>query len=212
MLIKIRAFLQKVKTFLFKGWLVEALFVTIVTVIITIIITYASDSLYKGSFGKKTFSKGKLTIVGANGSNSPVNTNETQNNSSSTDPTSVPTTTLPTSGTQTSSPTTNQPTVVSPPASPPPSTPPSSPPPAPSGCFVTVNGYLYNMQSAIGLNLTDPNTSKTRKHTSGSFNCGSFSSPTNMTSTYLSKHSGMGCAQRLAPYIYTPPAPTDPSC
>lgn len=203
--------LIKVKTFLFKGWLIETIFLITVTVIITITITYVADSLYKVSFGKKTFSTGKLALENTNGSNSTVNTNTntTQNNSSSTGTNTVPPTTTPpppTSGTQT-----NQP----PPATPPPaaSPPPAAPPPAaPSGCFVTVNGYLYNMQSAIGAVLTDPNTSKKRTHTSGNFHCGSFNAPTNMTSTYLSKHNGMGCAQRLAPYIYTPPAPTDPSC
>ncbi len=194
----------KLRVFLFKGWLVEALFLTLLTLMVTLTIAYVSDYFYKVSFGKQTFEKGKLTLVDTNGSNSPVNTNSnsTQNSANSTGSTTAPsTTTPPTTGTQTP-----------PPSTPPPTTPPPTPPPAPSGCFVTVNGYLYNMQSAIGVTLTDPPTQKTRKHTSGNFNCGSYNAPTNMTSTYMSKHNGMGCAQRLAPYIYTPPAPTDPSC
>jgi hypothetical protein len=82
----------------------------------------------------------------------------------------------------------------------------------PSGCFVTVSGYLYNMQSGVGSTLTDPNTGKTHIHTTSDYQCGTQTSPTDMTAVYLAKHSTMGCAPRLAQYIVSPPAPTDPTC
>lgn len=211
--------IAQVKSFLFKGWLIESLLLTILTISATLTISYVADSLYKVSFGEKTFTKANLTLVDQNGSKSSENTNTTQNNSGSTS-----TTNSSTSNTQTSSgttptttsggtqPTTPPVTTQPPPTQPPPSQPPPSPPPDPTGCFVTVNGYLYNMQSAVGKSLTDPNTGKSRTHSSSTFHCGTYSAPTNMTSTYLSKHNGLGCAPRLAPYIYTPPAPTDPTC
>lgn len=204
---KVKAFLQKVKTFFFKGWLIEAIFLTCLTLAMTVTVAFVTDRLYKVSIGSKVFKTGQLTMADQNGNNPNAtgNTSNSATNGSNQGSTSNTATT--------NQPTTNATTQTAPPSSAPPSSlPPATPPPAPSGCFVTVNGYLYNMQSAIGVVLTDPNTSKTRNHTSGNFHCGSFSAPTNMTSTYLSKHSGMGCADRLAPYIYTPPAPKDPSC
>lgn len=87
-----------------------------------------------------------------------------------------------------------------------------TPTPTGSVCYVKVAGYLYNMQPAVGISLRDPNTGKTRTHSRSNFNCGTPAAPTDMTNTYLGKHNGMGCAQRLAPYIVTPPAPDDPTC
>jgi hypothetical protein len=81
-----------------------------------------------------------------------------------------------------------------------------------AGCYVIVAGYLYNMQSGIGVTATDQNTGKTRVHTVSDYTCGTQESPTDMTDTYIEKHETMGCSQRIAPYIVTPPAPTDPTC
>jgi len=94
-------------------------------------------------------------------------------------------------------------------------TPTKTPTPAVTGttvCFVKVAGVIYNMQPAIGIKLTDPNTQKTHTHSISNFKCGTLAAPTDMTTTYLGKHLKMGCAPRLAPYIYTPPAPDDPTC
>jgi hypothetical protein len=79
-------------------------------------------------------------------------------------------------------------------------------------CFVKVAGVIYNLQPAVGIKLVDPNTKKTQTHSRSDFKCGTLDNPTDMTNTYLSKHLKMGCAQRLAPYIYTLPAPEDPTC
>jgi len=87
-----------------------------------------------------------------------------------------------------------------------------APTPTGSVCYVKVAGYIYNMQSAVGITLRDPNTGKTRTHSRSNFNCGTLANPTDMTNTYLSKHGPMGCAERLKPYIVTPPAPIDPTC
>lgn len=81
-----------------------------------------------------------------------------------------------------------------------------------AGCFVIVSGYVYNMQTGIGVNAIDPNTGKTHIHTSGEYHCGTQDSPTDMTAIYLDKHIAMGCAARLSKYIVNPPAPADPSC
>lgn len=79
-------------------------------------------------------------------------------------------------------------------------------------CIVKVAGVLYNMQSAVGIKLIDPNTKKSQTHSRSTFKCGTVAAPTDMTNTYLSKHLKLGCYPRLAPYIYTPPAPDDPTC
>lgn len=81
-----------------------------------------------------------------------------------------------------------------------------------AGCYVKVAGFVYNMQSSVGKKLIDPNTNKSQTHSTGDFKCGSISNPTDVTSTYLSKHLKLGCSPRLAPYILTPPAPPDPTC
>lgn len=217
----LRAILQKVETFLLKGWLIEAIFLTCLSITITLTVTYVADSVYKVSIGSVAFKTGNLTMASSNGSTSnpasnttnSTTTGNTQSPSASSTSTNQPSTTGTTQTPAASSPNSTAPTTNNPtPAPTPTPTPTPTPPPAPSGCFVTVNGYLYNMQPAVGKTLTDPNTSKQRLHSSSTFQCGSFSSPTNMTSVYLSKHSGMGCAARLAPYIYTPPAPLDPTC
>ncbi len=81
-----------------------------------------------------------------------------------------------------------------------------------AGCYVIVSGYLYNMAGSIGVIAHDPNTGKTHTHTTIDYTCGTQANPTDMTDTYLEKHSPMGCAARIAPYIVTPPAPQDPTC
>lgn len=211
--------LNNLKTFFLKAWLIEAIFLSVFTIIVTLSITVLTDSLYKVRIGKKVFETGKLTIVDSQGKQTTSNSSNqnptnkssgTQNNQTGNTSNSGQTTNTSSGGTTVTPPPTSSSSNPPPPTSTPP---PSTPPPAtPSGCFVTVNGYLYNMQSAIGVTLTDPNTGRKRAHNSGNFQCGSYSSPTNMTSIYLSKHSPMGCASRLAPYIYTPPAPKDPTC
>ena len=207
--------LTKFQSFLLRAGLLEAVFLTCFFIILTLTVTFVTDSVYKVSIGKSVFKTGNLTMVNSNGSSS-NSTNSTSNSSTTENTQKAPANNPANSITPTppaSSGTTQPPSSSPPSSSPPPATPPpATPPPAPSGCFVTVNGYLYNMQSAVGNSLTDPNTGKKRTHSSGTFQCGSFASPTNMTSTYMSKHSSMGCATRLAPYIYTPPAPADPSC
>lgn len=87
--------------------------------------------------------------------------------------------------------------------------------PTPTGgaCYVKVAGYLYNLHPVVGIKLIDPNTGKTQTHSASTFKCSTtIATAIDMTNTYLSKHNGMGCAQRLAPYIVTPPAPNDPTC
>jgi hypothetical protein len=90
-----------------------------------------------------------------------------------------------------------------------------TPTPSVSGgteCIVKVAGVLYNMQAGVGIKLIDPNTKKSQTHSRSTFKCGTLAAPTDMTNTYLSKHLKLGCYPRLAPYIYTPPAPDDPTC
>ncbi len=186
------------KKFFTRNWLIESVILILVTSGLTIGVTYLTDSYYQKTFVKKlteNSQKQKPTLTLVTGTTTTKKTATTKTSGTKAPKTS-------TTGTKTGSTSTTPPT----------SSPPPSPPPAPSGCFVTVAGYLYNMQPAVGVRLTDPNTGKTKTHSSGNFQCGTYSAPTNMTNVYLSKHSGLGCAARLAPYIYTPPAPKDPTC
>ncbi len=105
---------------------------------------------------------------------------------------------------------TNTPTPTRIPTTPPTSTPSTSGTPA--VCYVKLAGYIYNMIPAVGNKLIDPNTGKTHTHSRGDFRCGTLTNPTDVTAVYLDKHGKLGCAQRVAPYIVTPPAPADPSC
>ena len=216
MITKIRAFFQKVKAFFLKGWLIEAIFLTCLSITVTLTFTYVADSVYKVSIGSTTFKTGNLTMVNSNTSN-PNATSTTPNSSTTENSQNPPANNAANSSTTNppaSSGTTQNPPASSPPSSsPPPATPPpATPPPAPSGCFITVNGYLYNMQSAVNVSVNNQTSGKKHTHKSSSFQCGTVSAPTNMTTIYLSKHAGLGCWQRIAPYIYTPPAPTDPTC
>jgi hypothetical protein len=86
------------------------------------------------------------------------------------------------------------------------------PTPTPGFCYVKIAGYVYNMQPGVGIRLTDQTSSKTQTHSRGDFRCGTLANPTDVTAVYLDKHDKLGCWQRVAPYIVTPPAPVDATC
>jgi len=100
----------------------------------------------------------------------------------------------------------------SPTPQPPPTPPP--PPPEPSGCFVLVYSALYNMNSALNveLRIIDPQAVlRKRKHTTTNILCGSYSSPVDNTSIYTVKHfNKFGCWPSLASYYAgSDPTPAD---
>lgn len=206
---------QKIREILFKNWLLQSVVLILITMVFTMMVTLSADTLYKNSYGKKNFPEKNISLQSPS-QNTSTNQTETpgvgeqeQNNTNSqsqqtpSNTSNNQTTTNTSPGSNPGSTTTNPPAVQ----------PPPPPPTTPSGCFVTVNGYLYNMQPAVNNSVTDPTTGKKKTHSSNNFQCGTFNSPTNMTSVYLSKHKQtLGCGNRLAPYIYTPPAPTDPTC
>lgn len=251
-------FLGSIKNLLFKGWLIEAVLIIIITGLCTVAITVGTDMIFSSTGGRfiwtssntedslsqnreistiqgtldkyyqslptssmlpessikpKTYSNNTTGSTNNNSKQSssaglsPSSSNQSsQNNTSGGASSQVGNQTTTTAPTATSS---NQPTSA--PAPSPTNAP--SPTAQPSGCFVLVSGAKYNMSPMLGSQVTDPNTGKTKTHQSPSqIACGTFSSPADNTSVYLSKHTGMGCANRLAPYIVTPPAPKDPTC
>jgi hypothetical protein len=90
-------------------------------------------------------------------------------------------------------------------------TPKFTPTPVPD-CYVSVLGYVYNLKSILNTLITDQTSGKTNTHIAATLQCGTLSNPTDITVVYLEKHSPLGCWQRIAPYIVTPPAPVDPTC
>jgi hypothetical protein len=209
---------------IFQGWLAKALTLSCIISLVMVSFAYGADIYYQDVFVKSQKSNpsevlapfaSPSTIVAqiTNGVQTPTLTLAPNVTSTPTPRvTQAPGNTA--TNTQTPTPThvsnaTNTPT------SPPQATNTNSPTPTQgqvAGCYVVVSGYLYNMQNAIGANAIDPNTGKAHVHTTNDYQCGTQSSPTDMTAVYLDKHLAMGCAARLAPYIVTPPAPADPSC
>lgn len=90
-------------------------------------------------------------------------------------------------------------------------TPKFTPTPIPD-CYVTVLGYKYNLKPILNTLMTDQTSGKTNTHIAATLQCGTSSAPTDITAVYLEKHTPLGCWQRIAPYIVTPPAPLDPTC
>lgn len=199
--------LKKITNLFSKAWLYESIILIALTVSFTVGAALATDTIYTKTFAEKinaptsnAQAKPKLVLEPsdkANAKNTGVSTAKTKKTSKTVAKTSNTTNTS-TGGNN---------TIVTPPSNSPP-----PPPTEPLGCFVIVSGYKYNLQSIVGIGVTDQTSGKKKSHSSATFQCGTFSNPTNMTSTYLSKHSGLGCWQRIAPYIVTPPAPTDSTC
>jgi hypothetical protein len=79
-------------------------------------------------------------------------------------------------------------------------------------CYVKVAGFVYNIKAIINILMTDETSSKTNTHVFSTLQCGTQSSPTDVTALYLEKHTPLGCWARIAPYSITKPAPPDPSC
>lgn len=190
-----------------RGWLYESIILIVLTVIFTVSTAMLTDNIYRKVFAEqiilaeqKAQPKPKLILKPESKTTSKkIVSNTAKKKKVTTSNSNTPNTNTSTDGNNTS---------VTPPTT---ALPPSSPPPEPSGCFVIVSGYKYNLQPIVGVRVNDP-SGKSKTHSNGNFNCGTYSNPTNMTSTYISKHSGLGCWQRIAPYIVTPPAPTDPTC
>jgi hypothetical protein len=216
---------------LFSGWLAKALTLSTIIFVTMISFAFAGDLYYQNLFLQLKKSN-PTQVLAPFVSPSPIateitdtpNPNETISNITGIlSPTRAPNTTAtPTTRTVTQVPgntatvtTTHAAQATNTPTNPPQNTNTNSPTPTQgqiAGCFVVVSGYLYNMQSGVGTNAIDPNTGKAHIHTINDYQCGTQSSPIDMTAVYLDKHLAMGCAARLAPYIVTPPAPADPSC
>lgn len=220
------------KRALFGGWLSRALFISGFVCVFMVSVSFAIDYYFQSVFQKKTVSSPAAkqvfnqfpaptnvitqpVITGITATQTQIETATITPKASTTpNPTSTPRiiqatpspsslhTATPTSQAQPTHAPTNTPATNT-------STPTQV---VASGCFVRVSGYLYNMQSAVSSTVVDQNTGKTRVHTTSDFQCGTQASPTDVTAIYLAKHSTMGCWQRIAPYIVTPPAPTDPTC